>query len=229
MCRSPRRELRRLGAKALAALTWNGHTDSRLLGGDVREHWRLWVEVAVYRAEFRLGLKHKCGQVSTDRVTLINVLAINKIFTAKPRHCSSKTLTCFASTPRAVAVARRQWTLRHRRTCEGPNHANMCQLVATNATWLFSTPEANRGDIALYSYESPAPLIKTLLIFSRDRDHDCVLAAVSGLAGVSFNKENAAALGRVDGLIASIVSLVCHANPEVVTLACDVSLQCVFM
>ena len=49
MCRSPRRELRRLSAKALAALTWNCQVDSRALGADVREQWRLWVDVAVSR------------------------------------------------------------------------------------------------------------------------------------------------------------------------------------
>ena len=68
----------------------------------------------------------------------------------------------------------------------------------------------------------PAPLIKVLLVLSRDRDQECVLAATRGLAGVSFNATNASSLGRVDGLISAVVGLVQHANPEVVALACDV-------
>lgn len=51
MCQSPRHEIRRLGAKALAALSWDGHVDSRILGAGVREQWRLWVTVAVNREE----------------------------------------------------------------------------------------------------------------------------------------------------------------------------------
>ena len=51
-----------------------------------------------------------------------------------------------------------------------------------------------------------------------------MLAAARGLAGVSFNANNASILGRVDGLVTLVVNLARHSNPEVVSLACDVSL-----
>lgn len=63
MCQSPRHEIRRLGAKALSALSWDGHVDNRILGASVRDQWRLWVTVAVNREEEsihrELGSLHK--------------------------------------------------------------------------------------------------------------------------------------------------------------------------
>lgn len=209
MCRSPRRELRRLGAKALAALTWDGHADSRALGSDVREQWQLWVDVAVSREQHRLNKKFVLVQFRRRTKN-------------KFKHREKETFQSAQTTPRDVAIARRQWALRRRRVYEGPNHANMRQLVTTSATWFFLKPDISRIEGMIHG--TPTPLINTLLVFSRDRDQDCVLAAARGLAGVSFNASSAFILGRVDGLITLVVSLVQHSNPEVVSLACDVSL-----
>ena len=199
MCRSPRRELRRLSAQALASLTWNGHADSRAFGADIREQWRLWVDVAVNRAKHSLKLKHHSAKV----VELAQVSNLRRdARSLAPRTETSKSIA--NASPRDVAVARRQWALRHRRTCEGPNHANMQHLVKVDAAWL--SPPLDNNQIGERS-EASSPIIKTLLIFSHDRDDDCVLAAASGLAGVSFDGENATILGQVHGLMTTIVSL----------------------
>ncbi|CAM9429984.1 unnamed protein product, partial [Hapterophycus canaliculatus] len=43
VCRGPRKDLRRLAARALGALGWNGHTEARVLAWDIYRHWDLWV------------------------------------------------------------------------------------------------------------------------------------------------------------------------------------------
>ena len=202
MCRSPRRELRRLSARALAALTWNSHANGRKLGMEAREQWRLWVEVAASRQEEIR--KHRSFADSGAANGKDNALDV-ETFQSQKVH-------------RDRAVARRQWALRRRRVLEGPNHANMRLVVTESTEWLcdLDTPQ-KKSDAG-----KTAPLIRALLVLSRDRDLDCVLSAARGLASVAFNAHNAPALGSLRGLIPSVVNLTCHAHPEVVTLACDV-------
>ena len=201
LCCSPRRELRRLSVKALAALTWNGHTESRKLGSDMQEQWRLWVDVVVGRRE---QMKSSIGQS----------LARDGILPGRACQLSSQ---CLRS-PRWVTVARRQWALRHRRILEEPNHANMHHAVRNRTSEGYFGLELAR----VLPQENSTPFIRTLLLFSHDRDQDCVLSAVKGLASVSFNADNASFLGLKHGLISSLVNLVQHPRTEIVSLACDV-------
>ena len=201
LCCSPRRELRRLSVKALAALTWNRHTESRKLGSDMQEQWRLWVDVVVGRRE---QMKSSIGQS----------LARDGILPGRLCQLSSQ---CLRS-PRWVTVARRQWALRHRRILEEPNHANMHHAVRNRTSEGYFGLELAR----VLPQENSTPFIRTLLLFSHDRDQDCVLSAVKGLASVSFNADNASFLGLKHGLISSLVNLVQHPRTEIVSLACDV-------
>ena len=201
LCCSPRRELRRLSVKALAALTWNRHTESRKLGSDMQEQWRLWVDVVVGRRE---QMKSNIGQS----------LARDGILPGRACQLSSQ---CLRS-PRWVTVARRQWALRHRRILEEPNHANMHHAVRNRTSEGYFGLELAR----VLPQENSTPFIRTLLLFSHDRDQDCVLSAVKGLASVSFNADNASFLGLKHGLISSLVNLVQHPRTEIVSLACDV-------
>lgn len=201
LCCSPRRELRRLSVKALAALTWNRHTESRKLGSDMQEQWRLWVDVVVGRRE---QMKSSIGQS----------LARDGILPGRACQLSSQ---CLRS-PRWVTVARRQWALRHRRILEEPNHANMHHAVRNRTSEGYFGLELAR----VLPQENSTPFIRTLLLFSHDRDQDCVLSAVKGLASVSFNADNASFLGLKHGLISSLVNLVQHPRTEIVSLACDV-------
>ena len=227
MCRSPRRELRRLGSKALAALTWNGQVDSRIVGADVREQWRLWISVAIRRDEMiRLQCKLGSGKKLTSSISLqshTDSSPTDRRNTERRREGGHKANFLLEKgnhvPPRNLTVARRQWALRRRRTCEGPNHANMRQLVTGSTPWLFPRPGITDSSS---QYIQPTPLIRVLLVLAHDRDQDCVLAAVRGLAGVSFNTANASQLGETAGLVTALISLVKHANPEVVALACDV-------
>lgn len=283
MCQSPRCEVRRLGAKALASLSWDGHVDSRTLGTGVRDQWRYWVKIAVSREEEYIRRETESfkfepyrGRTKSDATARIELLAHTAIEsdaafrddvegpspgTAVLRQAiqvseGDETLSArmilsrFAvpstkSTPaREVAVARRQWALRRRRACEGPNRANMRILAAavptTTATWLglrmleaqpVETEVEKKIRVARarpfdtesksHSPETP-PLVSTLLTLIYERDQDCVLAAATGLAAASFDSENAMTLGRIDGIIKAVVFLAKHENPEVVALACDV-------
>jgi len=63
------------------------------------------------------------------------------------------------------------------------------------------------------------------MVFCRDRDHECVIAAISCIVGLSFIVENSTLLGKVEGLVAVVSSLMHHANPEVVILACHVQIS----
>ncbi len=205
LCCSPRRELRRLSVKALAALTWNGHTESRKLGSDMQEQWRLWVDVVVGRRE---QMKSNIGQS----------LARDGAGWACRLSSSSIPISQCLRSPRWVTVARRQWALRHRRILEEPNHANMHHAVRNRTSEGYFGLELAR----VLPQENSTPFIRTLLLFSHDRDQDCVLSAVKGLASVSFNADNASFLGLKHGLISSLVNLVQHPRTEIVSLACDV-------
>jgi hypothetical protein len=201
MCRSPRRELRCLGAKALSALTWNSHVNSRLLGFQVLEQWERWVDVAVNRARNqRTNVKLKAtGTHPQHNVT--------EFFVQTPHD---------VTTPYDIAVARRQWALRRQRTLAGPNLANISKLVNYRRA-------ASCGDMT-----SLSPLIKILMVFCRDRDHECVIAAISCIVALSFVAENATLLGKVQGLVAMVSSLMYHVNPEVVILACHAAANMAF-
>lgn len=141
--------------------------------------------------------------------------------------------------PRNASVARRQWALRRRRACEGPNRQNMRIVAAPvptkTAQWLgVGTPvdpkraagkkilcvKRSRGENS--DLRDPPPLVSTLLPLAYERDQECVLAAAKGIAAASFDSENAAALGRVDGILQVLVFLAKHESQEVVSLACDV-------
>ena len=202
MCRSPRRELRCLGAKALSALTWNSQVNSRLLGFQVLEQWERWVDVAVNRARNqRTNVKLKAtGTHPQHNVT--------EFFVQTPHD---------VTTPYDIAVARRQWALRRQRTLAGPNLANISKLVNYRRA-------ASCGDMT-----SLSPLIKILMVFCRDRDHECVIAAISCIVALSFVAENATLLGKVQGLVAMVSSLMYHVNPEVVILACHAQISESFM
>lgn len=286
MCQSPRHELRRLGAKALASLSWDGHTDSRTLGTHVRDQWRLWVDVAANREEHHLRREAallRDGQSATsksaitahveavtlvtddgsqphtddddhaaaapDRAVLRNVVDIadgdaqlsSRVILYKPNPAQLTRLTA-----RDVAVARRQWALRRRRACEGPNRENMRILASPaptkTAEWLglssSSEVVANTLDDKYASLRAgPAiarkrkslssgspPLVATLLSLAYERDDECVLAAARGLAAASYDSKNASTLGRVDGIIQAVVFLAKHTCAEVTALACDVRL-----
>ncbi|CAM9647190.1 unnamed protein product, partial [Ectocarpus sp. 12 AP-2014] len=54
VCRGPRKDLRRLAARALGALGWNGHTEARVLAWDIYRHWDLWVQSCCPAEEARL-------------------------------------------------------------------------------------------------------------------------------------------------------------------------------
>ena len=98
------------------------------------------------------------------------------------------------TTPYDIAVARRQWALRRQRTLAGPNLANISKLVNYRRA-------ASCGDMT-----SLSPLIKILTVFCRDRDHECVIAAISCIVALSFVAENATLLGKVQGLVAMVSS-----------------------
>jgi len=178
-----------------------------MLGQDVRDQWRLWVEVVAVR---RGHLGHQIGTVR-GRFKAVELLAA----TSKNALTSSDFVDSPCQlTPRGITVSRRQWALRRRKILAGPNNANMLQLVMMIGRWFPFESET--------LWKMPMPLVTTLVSFSRDRDQDLVLAAAKGLAGVSFNADSASMLGTMRGMIHSVVRLVQHANPEVVTLACDV-------
>ncbi|CAN0120353.1 unnamed protein product [Scytosiphon promiscuus] len=63
VCRGPRKDLRRLAARALGALGWNGHTEARVLAWDIYRHWDLWVQSCCPAEEARLRRR---GQTFED-------------------------------------------------------------------------------------------------------------------------------------------------------------------
>ena len=214
LCQSPRSELRRLGAKALANFAWNGHVDSRSLGTTIRDQWTYWTAVAKKR------------EVSTTKNRPADTMALEL---AEPGDVPEKLTGQFTKamptqaqlarmTPRDVAVARRQWAVRHRRACEGPNHANMKVMAsptpANTATWLLSSSSSSETT-------TTPPLVATLLNLVHDRDQDCVLAVAGGLAAASYDADNARTLGSQTGIVEAVMVLAKHENPEVVALACD--------
>ncbi|CAN0449105.1 unnamed protein product, partial [Pylaiella littoralis] len=54
LCRGPRKDLRRLAARASGALGWNGRTEARVLAWDIHRHWNLWVQSCCPAEEARL-------------------------------------------------------------------------------------------------------------------------------------------------------------------------------
>tara|TARA_B100001115_G_scaffold179509_1_gene170435 strand:+ start:5971 stop:6510 length:540 start_codon:yes stop_codon:yes gene_type:complete len=173
-----------------------------LLGFQVLEQWERWVDVAVNRARNqRTNVKLKAtGTHPQHNVT--------EFFVQTPHD---------VTTPYDIAVARRQWALRRQRTLAGPNLANISKLVNYRRA-------ASCGDMT-----SLSPLIKILMVFCRDRDHECVIAAISCIVALSFVAENATLLGKVQGLVAMVSSLMYHVNPEVVILACHAQISESFM
>ena len=154
----PRRELRRLSVKALAALAWNYHADGRVLGADVHRHWQLWVNVTVKRSEEEQN--RCCDLLLLEMDDGSDRSADNQAkFNSRNKACNDTN-----QNPRNIAVCRRQWSMRRKRISQGPNHANMRHLVTTKAAWLF---KQNSKQV-----RSMPTLIKTLLVFGRDRDHD---------------------------------------------------------
>ena len=123
MCRSPRRELRRLAAKAFASLAWNGHADCRSFGADIREQWRLWVDVAVSRAKACIQLAQS-GRELEAVVTNTHSAATSH---GDPLVGRVDDVVSHAENPRDVAVARRQWA--RIRRLGAAALANMCSLV----------------------------------------------------------------------------------------------------
>ena len=109
LCRGPRMDLRRLGARALGQMGWDGYVEQRLLGWDARRSWELWLEQVVPKEERRL---QRLGLTFSDPCPTAGDAA--EKFEAPP-----------GVTLRALIVARRQWALRNARRKEGPNLANM--------------------------------------------------------------------------------------------------------
>ena len=67
-CNGPRKELRRLAARALGSMGWNGYVEQRLLGWDVMRSWKLWCDFIIPKEEERLkGI----GKTFLDKVETI--------------------------------------------------------------------------------------------------------------------------------------------------------------
>jgi hypothetical protein len=116
MCRGPRQDLRRVAARALGMMGWDGFIEQRLLGWDIKKSWDLWLDDVVPKEEMRLR-------------------ALNKTFEERAPTAGDAEEEFEAPAGmslRALIVARRQWALRNARRKEGPNLANMKILGASS-------------------------------------------------------------------------------------------------
>ena len=115
MCRGPRLDLRRVAARALGMMGWDGFVEQRLLGWDIKRNWDLWLEDVVPKEELRLRTLQKTFE---ERAPTAG--DTEDEFEAPP-----------GMSLRALIVARRQWALRNARRKEGPNLGNMKILGAS--------------------------------------------------------------------------------------------------
>ena len=65
VAQSPRKDLRRLAARALGSMGWNGFVEQRLLGWDVIRSWTLHIDNVIPGKEEELK---KLGKTFEDKV-----------------------------------------------------------------------------------------------------------------------------------------------------------------
>lgn len=118
LCQGPRKDIRRLAARAIGSMGWNGYVEQRLIGWDVTRSWKLWQDFVIPREEEKLK---NAGKTFEDKVATGGGGGEGEDEDAEFVPSPSASL-------RAIIRERRQWALRKARRREGPNEENQLLL-----------------------------------------------------------------------------------------------------
>jgi len=214
LCNGPRKELRRLAARALGSMGWNGFVEQRLLGWDVVRSWKLWCGFIIPREEERLK---KIGRTFEDKVETVEegedgVGRDGEVF--KPSGSLSL---------RAIIRERRQWALRKARRREGPNEANQLALgqeknvlklllnLCRDKEWDVVRYATLALSVAAYHENNNETMgrtkhcVETVVNLCRNSDEEIQTQAAATLANLGYacqkNQELIGACGGVDALV----------------------------
>ena len=207
---SPRKDLRRLAARALGSMGWNGYVEQRLLGWDVIRSWALHVNHVIPLEEEKLK---NLGKTFEDKVaTEDGEEGEGGEFAPSP-----------SMSLRGIIRERRQWALRKARRREGPNEQNQLMLGSQRSVLrlLIDLCRVKEWDVVRYAcmalavaayHESNNGVmgktkncVETVVKLCRNIDEEIQTQAAATLANLGYanqkNQELIGASGGVEALV----------------------------
>ncbi|GMI11415.1 hypothetical protein TrLO_g5165 [Triparma laevis f. longispina] len=210
VAQSPRKDLRRLAARALGSMGWNGFVEQRLLGWDVLRSWALHIEHVIPAKEEELKV---LGKTFEDKVAT--------------EDGEEEEGGEYAPSPnmslRGIIRERRQWALRKARRREGPNEENQLMLGSERSVLklLLDLCRVKEWDVVRYAcmalavaayHESNNGImgktkhcIETVVKLCRNIDEEIQTQAAATLANLGYanqrNQELIGASGGVESLV----------------------------
>ena len=205
----PRKDIRRLAARALGSMGWNGYTEQRLLGWDVIRGWKLHMDYVIPKEEEKL---RKVGKTFEDKVATDG--DEEGIDGEEGEFVPSPSMSL-----RAIIRERRQWALRKARRREGPNEENQIMLgsernvlrllldlcrvqewdvvrYATMALAVAAYHESNNGIMGKTKH-----CIETVVGLCRNLDEEIQTQAAATLANLAYgNEKNQELIGSCGGV-----------------------------
>ncbi|KAJ1435312.1 armadillo-type protein [Ochromonadaceae sp. CCMP2298] len=117
LCKSPRPSIRKLAARALGGMGWDGFVETRILLWDSVMYWKVFQArvIAKEQTEFQAGLQRFDSSGQLEAIITLSGGADEFVPTGN-------------MSLRTTIKQRRQWALRTARRREGPNAANQQQL-----------------------------------------------------------------------------------------------------
>ncbi|GMI08806.1 hypothetical protein TrVE_jg6426 [Triparma verrucosa] len=211
VAQSPRKDLRRLAARALGSMGWNGFVEQRLLGWDVIRSWTLHIDNVIPAKEEELK---KLGKTFEDKV-------------ATEEGEEGEEGANYAPSPnmslRGIIRERRQWALRRARRREGPNEENQLMLGSERSVLklLLDLCRVKEWDVVRYAcmalavaayHESNNGImgktkhcVETVVKLCRNVDEEIQTQAAATLANLGYanqrNQELIGASGGVESLV----------------------------
>eukprot|EP00520_Triparma_pacifica_P008736 CAMPEP_0118651064 /NCGR_PEP_ID=MMETSP0785-20121206/10589_1 /TAXON_ID=91992 /ORGANISM="Bolidomonas pacifica, Strain CCMP 1866" /LENGTH=2593 /DNA_ID=CAMNT_0006543497 /DNA_START=44 /DNA_END=7822 /DNA_ORIENTATION=+ len=206
--KGPRKDIRRLAARALGSMGWNGYTEQRLLGWDVVRSWKLHMDDVIPKEEEKL---RKIGKTFEDKVATEGE---NEVLEGDEEFVPSPSMSL-----RAIIRERRQWALRKARRREGPNEENQIMLggersvlrllldlcrvqewdvvrYATMALSVAAYHESNNGIMGKTKH-----CIETVVGLCRNLDEEIQTQAAATLANLAYgNEKNQELIGSCGGV-----------------------------
>ena len=216
VAQSPRKDLRRLAARALGSMGWNGYVEQRLLGWDVIRSWKLHTDFVIPREEEKLRIMGKTfeDKVATEGHTEGSSMGEHADGEFKPSPSMSL---------RSIIRERRQWALRKARRREGPNEENQIMLGSQRNTLklLLDLCRVKEWDVVRYSCMALSVAayhehnngimgktkhcIETMVKLCANSDEEIQTHAAATLANLGYcNEKNQELIGRCSGIEALI-------------------------